>query len=865
MTACDARLWITIGDFNSHSTAWGYNESNQDGHLVESWAETNHLTLIHDFKHPATLNCRRWRRGYNPDLVFVCDRMAGSCARSILEPVPHSQHRPVQLSVVAAVTPKIVPFRRRFNYKKANWKSFANKLDDCVDSIPDDDYDCFAATVRQTARQTIPRGCRNPYIPGLNDDSKVLYERYQEIFEEDPFSDETIETGELLMETISKQRRESWKELIEHTDMTHNSKKAWSLLRKLGNDPTKGTTHPPVSANDVAHQLLLNGKGNPNHKERPIRKEPSQNDDNCGKYTPDFTLDELNTGIKLLVNGKATGLDDIGSELIKQFGPKTLIWLLGFLNRCLRTNHLPQVWLQAKVIAIPKPGKPPDLPASYRPISLLCHLYKLYERLILNRLSDIEELLIPQQAGFRPGKSCTSQVLNLTQYIEDGFQNKAGCITGTAFVDLSAAYDTVNHRRLLKKVQNISQDSHLTKTISSMLTNRRFFVNLAGKRSRWRVQRNGLPQGSVLAPFLFNIYTNDQPTPANTRSFIYADDLCIATQSRDFNEIEVTLCSALETMSSYYSMNHLRANPSKTQISAFHLRTKGGDAKRELNVTWEGEKLPHTHTPVYLGVTLDRILSFKHHIQKAKAKVCARNNILAKLANTQWGATTTTLRTTALALCYSAAEYACPVWERSCHAKKIDPTLNESCRRITGCLRPTPVDQLYCLAGIAPPAIRRDIASRVERYRQSYDPRHMLYGEARDSPSRLRSRHSFLADVTPLPPNAAETERKARWQEKEEHDLQQLRKQSLPPGYDEPRRTWLTLNRLRTGVGRTNVNLVKWGYADLATDTTCPVCGLIDGATTAHFTQCPVTVTSEDLMQYNQQAKDCVSAHTAHV
>ena len=91
----------------------------------------------------------------------------------------------------------------------------------------------------------------------------------------------------------------------------------------------------------------------------------------------------------------------------------------------------------------------------------------------------------------------------------------------------------------------------------------------------------------------------------------------------------------------------------------------------------------------YFGVTLDRTLSYKAHIEKTTKKVGTRNNIIRKLRNSQWGATPTTLRSSALALCYSAAKYACPVWERSTHAKKMDATLNETCRMITGCLKPT--------------------------------------------------------------------------------------------------------------------------------------------------------------------------------
>ena len=230
--------------------------------------------------------------------------------------------------------------------------------------------------------------------------------------------------------------------------------------------------------------------------------------------------------------------------------------------------------------------------------------------------------LIPEQAGFRPGKSRTSQLLNLTEHIEDGYEKRL--ITGAVFVDLSAAYDTVNHRRLLSKVLEMTGDVHLTDLIRTMVESRRFFVVLNGKKRRWRRQRNGLPQGSVLAPMLFNIYTNDQPIHADTRSFIYADDVCIASQGNDFNNIEASLTSALSTMTTYYDTNQLRANPSKTQVCAFHLRNR--EAKRELNEVGNGIRLSNTTTPVYLGIHLDRTLCYKTHIEKMK--VNARNNII---------------------------------------------------------------------------------------------------------------------------------------------------------------------------------------------------------------------------------------------
>jgi len=122
---------------------------------------------------------------------------------------------------------------------------------------------------------------------------------------------------------------------------------------------------------------------------------------------------------------------------------------------------------------------PEKLPA----ISLLCTIYKLLERIVLIRLQPVvEEKLIPQQAGFQPGKSCCSQVLNLTQHIEDGFQQ--GKITGAALIDLSAAYDNVNHRLLLNKLYVLTEDPTLTKFIRTLKSNRRFYVELNGKQKQ---------------------------------------------------------------------------------------------------------------------------------------------------------------------------------------------------------------------------------------------------------------------------------------------------------------------------------------------------------------------------------------------
>ena len=108
--------------------------------------------------------------------------------------------------------------------------------------------------------------------------------------------------------------------------------------------------------------------------------------------------------------------------------------------------------------------------------------------------------------------------------------------------------------------------------------------------------------------------------------------------------------------------------------------------------------------------------------------------------------------TTALALFYSTAEYACPVWERWKHVSKLDSALNKACHSISGCLRPTSVENVYLLAGIAPPGVRGATISRQERRKRTEDPRHSLCSHEHVN-KRMKSRNSFVHSVTPLDTN----------------------------------------------------------------------------------------------------------------
>ncbi|KAJ3594617.1 hypothetical protein NHX12_003924 [Muraenolepis orangiensis] len=380
-----------------------------------------------------------------------------------------------------------------------------------------------------------------------------------------------------------------------------------------------------------------------------------------------FSTAELRAAIGNLRQGKSPGHDNIHPEFVTHQSETTSAWLCSFFSSCFQRSKLPKTWRRAAVIALLKPGKTAEDPKAYRPISLLCVPFKILERMILSRIEPVVDPQLPrEQAGFRRGRSTVDQVTLLTQDIEDSFQAKEK--VGVVLLDLTAAYDTVWHRGLHLKLLRTIPDRHMVKFIMEMLSNRSFILRTSdGQRSRLRRLRNGVPQGSVLSPLLFNIYIHDLPE-TTSRQYGYADDLAIMLRRTTWSAVEQGLNQDMSILAAYLRKWRLQLSTGKTVSAAYHLCN--GEAKRELSVSVDNKRLEHQLAPKYLGVRLDRTLSYKRHLEEVRAKVTARVSLIRRLAGTTWGASARTLRISTQALVFSAAEYCAPVWSRSPHVKK---------------------------------------------------------------------------------------------------------------------------------------------------------------------------------------------------
>ena len=539
----------------------------------------------------------------------------------------------------------------------------------------------------------------------------------------------------------------------------------------------------------------------------------------------DFSITEIEAACRHLKPYKAPGPDGIHNEFLTNLGPNLFAWLTNFFNTCFNSGHIPNMWRRSSVVATLKPGKDEQSPKSYRPISLLCTSYKLLERVILARIKPLIETKLPkEQAGFRKGRSTLDQVAQLTDTIEDSFDR--GQATGAVFLDLTAAYDTVWLQGLHMKLQKFISCGKITDLIMNLLLNRSFVLSAGCQTSKPSRLKNGVAQGSVLAPTLYNIYTADFPKTSSLR-FMYADDVCLAVSHKSIPTIETTLTNDLQLVNEYYSKWQLKPSTSKSVSSVFHLRNHL--AQYELKTHLSGDLLPFEPSPRYLGVTLDCSLTFRHHLERLKNKLSSRVSLIKRLAGTTWGASFNVLRTATVSLVIAPAEYCAPVWAQSAHTKRLNIPFHEALRTITGCIRCTQINLLPSLSGIKSlENRRRNICEKL--FDQAKDPAHPLHELLRNTQhlTRLRSRHPLRNLVGNLPEEDLRTPESlsdliTAWT-------------SHPPGHDLPRQQWVQLNRLRSGASRFAADLHRWGLRESGA---CP-CGAAAQTCQHVISDCPI-------------------------
>ena len=309
--------------------------------------------------------------------------------------------------------------------------------------------------------------------------------------------------------------------------------------------------------------------------------------------------------IKFSANRKAPGNDGITTLMLKHASKKIILQIYYIFRFTISIGYFPDKWKIAKVIPIPKPGKPRNSLTSYRPISLLSILGKLLERcihaVIMDHLS-INNTLANQQFGFRRGHSTIQQILRISQSVIHEM-NVNRCVA-MVLLDLSKAFDTVWHEALLYKLYKIGIPYGLLKLACSYLTNRKMFVHGRGANSKMHPVTAGVPQGSILGPIFFNIYINDIPKINSCELALYADDTAIYSSSWQLSALIPRLQSYINDILIYLANWKLQINPDKTEAILFTRRKNIIASKNKFSIQIHGTPIPWQEQVKYLGIQL---------------------------------------------------------------------------------------------------------------------------------------------------------------------------------------------------------------------------------------------------------------------
>ena len=350
------------------------------------------------------------------------------------------------------------------------------------------------------------------------------------------------------------------------------------------------------------------------------------------------------------------------------------------INISFETGIFPNLCKLAKVIPIYKKDNP-LLCLNYRPISLLPVFSKIFERVIYKRMFHYlteNNMIYKRQFGFRENHSTNHALISITETIKASIDK--GNIVGGVFIDLQKAFDTVNHKILCHKLSYYGFRGKINDLLKSFLTNRHQYVSINGFDSSQLEIKCGVPQGSTLGPLLFLLYINDlRYSLKKSIASHFADDTSITFSSKKLKTLETILNTDLKAISDWLKANRLSLNVDKSKLLIFHSKQR----KLDLNyfsIKMEGRKLIPSDNVKYLGLFLDKNLSWDFHVNQLSKKLSRANGILAKIRHFL---PTKILISVYYSIFYSHIIYGCSVWAMTTKINlDIITVLQKKCIRI---------------------------------------------------------------------------------------------------------------------------------------------------------------------------------------
>jgi hypothetical protein len=436
------------------------------------------------------------------------------------------------------------------------------------------------------------------------------------------------------LKSVISAERAKYKDRIEQNFVENDMKKVWTGMRLMSGYSNGSKKHTELPQTSISYANDLNDFYNrfdihDFSEELSSLREILCNDDFNEMFT--VTEDDVRREFLKLKISKAGGPDNIPAKLLKTCSSQLSEIFTFIYNRSFETSSIPDLWKCSCIIPVPK--KPViTCMNDLRPVALTSVPMKVCERLFKNVLSKyVQQLLDPLQFAYQSNRSCSDAILVLLENLYSHLEKaKCGNSARVMFFDFSSAFNTIQPHLLVKKLYDSKcVPNGILMWILNYLTNRSQFVKISssGNTSTVITSNTGAPQGTVLAPFLFTLYTADCRSSAPSCPLIkFADDtVMVGLISKDDHQC---FLDQLDTFTSYCASNYLELNVSKTKEMIIDYRV---DPPTPDAAMIKDSSVDRVETYKYLGVVIDNKLNWHAHIDNLIKKLNSKMFCLRKL------------------------------------------------------------------------------------------------------------------------------------------------------------------------------------------------------------------------------------------
>jgi hypothetical protein len=723
--------FMLVGDWNSKHQNWNGSKNNQKGTILNELANKFNCKIVA----PEEPTC-----GFSTLDLAVVKEIAGVSA-SVRKDL-FSDHHPVEFTLFSNHN---IPARLKvFNVKNANFKKFRQFLTSMSSEIDldfatteeiDKAIEMYDNWLVSAQKISIPLKNQPIYRHVYSQRARNLI-KLRKIAEKESRTDPAKKSDvnrlkKLIKDELFQDNRKKLEDHISSLDLEDLSLfKFAKIIKKKAK---------PIPALEDENEVLLCGSKDkadllasafakshlissvPTKHSAAVQNSMEELENCCFEMSQcvKISVTELSGMIANLNVKKASGYDKISNRILKNIPLSLVKFLTNVFNSCFALGYFPDKWKIGKIVAIPKPNKKVRLASSYRPITLLPTTGKLFEKLILTRFQDVEEdkkIFVDQQFGFRSKHSTIHQIVRIAKTISDRFNaNKS---TALVTMDIEKAFDAVWHEALLHKLLFFNFPIYLIKIIQSFLSDRYSYVAVGSADSYPYKITAGVPQGSPLSPFLFNVYFNDTPIPKHCKLAGFADDtgLLSSIHNYDLPKLVERLNNGLNQLQSHFQSWKVKVNKGKTESMLFTHSRKMKDLAKTNPIKFDEVELKWCDILTYLGVKFDPKLSFKpnieYNVKKAQKAVSSLYCLIKKFSRLNQKCKLTLYRS----YIRPTMTYACPVFANSAktHIQKLQIQQNKCLRMVLSAHYRTRIKTLHLEANI--PLMTDFIAKLTDKF-----------------------------------------------------------------------------------------------------------------------------------------------------